>query len=98
MSNRSEECDLRESREERGRRPAVSSGELSSASLFSLAVGEEIEDEIRYFAGSFFEMASASVCFLNRVSGLSTPGLTLEVATGEIRLNPADGVGRPDRR
>lgn len=48
-------------------------------------------------AGSFFEMASASVCFLNRVSGLSDAGLILELVYEILRL-PPDGVGNPERR
>lgn len=43
-------------------------------------------------------MASASVCFLNRVSGLSAAGLMLEGAASEIRLDPLVGVGSPDRK
>lgn len=54
--------------------------------------------ERRYFAGSFLEMASASVCFLNLVSGLSAAGLMLERGASEgLDLAP-DGVGKPDRR
>ena len=65
-----------------------------------MAAGEEVEGDEpdkRYFAGSFFEMASASVCFLNLVSGLSAAGLMLEGAS-ETRLVAPDGVGRPDLR
>ncbi len=51
----------------------------------------------RYLAGSFLEMASASVCFLNRVSGLSAAGLML-VGTSVVRLEDPDGVGRPERK
>lgn len=106
VSDRSDVCDLRDNREVRGSRPAVSSGELSSAaSPLSFAAGDEREEvdavERRYFAGSFLEMASASVCFLKRVSGLSAPGLMLDeaaAAANEMRLDPPVGVGRPDRR
>jgi len=102
VSDLNDVCDLRERSEERGRRPAVRSGELSSTSLssFAAATGEEADtDEVdsRYFAGSFLEMASAKVCFLNLVSGLSAAGLTLVLAC-EIRLVAPDGVGKPERK
>ena len=92
---------MRDRSEARGSRPATSRGELSSASLSSLPLGEELDGEVparRYLAGSFLEMASASVCFLNRVSGLSAAGLMLDLAASEARLAAPDGVGNPDRR
>lgn len=100
VSDRSDECDLREMREARGSRPATSSGELPSESTSSRPppgdATEGDEPERRYFAGSLFEMASASVCFLNLVSGLSIEGLS-PTCDGEILLEADEGVGRPER-
>lgn len=113
VSDRNDECDLRERSEARGSRPAWSRGELLSTSLSSLPMGEKAEAEAeaegdeaamppmverRYFAGSFLEMASASVCFLNLVSGLSAAGLMLDRAAREGLDLAAEGVGKPERK
>lgn len=73
---------------------------MLSESCSCLPAGDEVDGEDperRYLAGSFLEMASASVCFLNRVSGLSAAGLMLDGAK-VVRLEVPDGVGRPERK